>query len=128
MRHTRYAKGFQRGKKKGQNKAEAAYDAYLWGLKVSGQILDYWYEGITLKLADDTRYTPDFLVLAIDSTLECHEVKAGKLNPTTGKVDAISEDAGKIKIKVAAEKFPICFKVAALCKGAWTWRGIGDGE
>lgn len=79
------------------NKTEAAYDAYLDGLKHHGQILWYKFEGVTFKLADNTRYTPDFLVMTADNVIECHEVKG------------YWQDDAKVKIKVAAAMYPFRF-------------------
>lgn len=128
MRFTRFAKGFQRGKKVGMNKTEAAYDLELNYAKSKGVIIDYWYEGITLKLADATRYTPDFLVLAADGTLECHEVKAGMLDKKTKAIVPISEDASRIKLSIAAERFPFRFSLNFCYKGQWHERVIGGNE
>jgi len=95
--------------------AEQAYAAVLDGLKSAGQILNYWYEPMKLRLAQKTFYTPDFLVMASDYTLELHEVKG------------FWQDAAKIKIKVAAEQFDFRF-VAVMGKklpkkdgGGWEW-------
>lgn len=55
------------------------------------------FEGIKLKLADKTYYTPDFFLMRSDGTLECHEVKGHW------------EDDARVKIKCAAEKFPFRF-------------------
>ena len=125
MRHTRFAKGFQRGAKQGQNKTEAAYSLWLDKRKADGEILDYFYEGITLKLADATRYTPDFLVMLADGTLECHEVKAGRLDKKTGAVVPMSEDASRIKLNISAERFPFRFRLAFAFKGQWFFREVG---
>ena len=123
MRRTRFAKGFQRGRKVGQNKLEQAYDAILAGRKLVGEIEDYWYEGITLKLAEGTRYTPDFIVMMPDGELQAHEVKAGMAvkrdGVATGETVPMSEDASRIKIKIAAERFPLRFVVAYCRKKEW---------
>lgn len=128
MRRTRFAKGFQRGRKIGMNKLEQAYDALLAGRKLVGEIADYWYEGITLKLAEGTRYTPDFLVLMPDGELQFHEVKAGMAvkvdGVATGETKAMSEDASRIKIKIAAERFPFRFIMAYCRKGQWFYDEI----
>lgn len=80
------------------NKTEAEYAALLEIRKRSGGDIEWYaFEAITLKLADDTRYTPDFLVMRHDGTLECHETKG------------FWRDDALIKIKVAAEKFPFRF-------------------
>lgn len=79
------------------NKTERAYADHLERLKWEGSILWYAFEAMTLKLADDTRYTPDFLVMAATGQLEAHEVKG------------FWKDDARVKIKVAAEKFPFRF-------------------
>lgn len=127
-RFTRFAKGFQRGKKTGKSKVEQTYDVHLERKKLNGQILDYWYEGLTLKLEKDVRYTPDYLVMTLDGTLECHEVKAGMKQKETGRIVPISEDSSKIKLKVAAGKFPFVFRLAFLHKHEWYFITVGEPE
>ena len=80
-----------------RNRLEQAYEAHLEALKQAGEIQWYKFEGITFKLASDTRYTPDFMVMLPNGELECHECKS------------IWRDDAKIKIKVAAEMFPFRF-------------------
>lgn len=87
------------------NKTEAAYMALLEARKRAGEILWYRFEGITLKLAQDTRYTPDFFVLAADGSLECHETKG------------FWRDDARVKIKVAAAMFPFRFVAVQKAKG-----------
>ena len=89
----RYARGRQKYTPGTMNKTEQAYSDYLLLLKRQGLIEDYWFEGLKLKLANNTFYTPDFFVLSADLTLECHEVKG------------FWEDDARVKIKVAAERF-----------------------
>lgn len=83
------------------NKTEARYAQHLELQKRAGTVLWWAFEGITLKLAPDTRYTPDFAVMNIGGRLECHEVKA--MNKKTGKPRY--EDDARVKIACAAEKF-----------------------
>ena len=97
------------------NGIEAEYAAILELRKRAGGDIDWYaFEAITLKLADDTRYTPDFLVMRSDCTLECHETKARW------------EDDALVKIKVAADKFPFRFiaqeKIAKKYGGGWRAR------
>jgi hypothetical protein len=80
------------------NKTEQAMADHLRLLVIAGEVAEWWFEGITLRLAKLTRYTPDFLVLLTDGTLECWEVKGHW------------EDDARVKIKVAAEMFPMRFK------------------
>lgn len=83
-----------------RNKTEAAYELFLEAQKQAGEILWYAFEGMTFKLAKDTRYTPDFVVMKSDGQLECREVKGAK---------AIFQCDAKAKIKIAAEMFPLKF-------------------
>lgn len=94
------------------NKTEVAYDEYLAALLYGGSILWYRFEGIKLRLADNTFYTPDFAVMLADGTIECHEVKG------------FWQDDARVKIKVAADQYPFRFvAVKALPKkhgGGWS--------
>lgn len=55
-----------------------------------------FFQQIKLRLADNTFYTPDFMVLMKDGSIEFHEVK--------GSWKAPNQDDSKVKIKVAAEQ------------------------
>jgi len=94
------------------NKTEAAYAIRLDEMKSDGTIRWFSFEGMTLKLADNTRYTPDFAVMRDDGLIELHEVKG-----------FFREDA-KVKVKVAAEMFPFRFlivrKKAKKDGGGWS--------
>lgn len=79
------------------NKTEAAYAAHLELLKVAGDVQWYRFEGVKLRLADNTFYTPDFAVMAVDGVMEMHEVKG------------YWEDDARVKVKVAAEQYPFRF-------------------
>lgn len=90
------------------NKTEARYrDQVLEPAKASGEIVDYRFEALKLRLADLTFYTPDFLVIRPDF-MELVEIKGHW------------EDDARVKIKVAAEQYP-CFKFTAMkpAKGEW---------
>ena len=95
------------------NKTEAAYGAVLELRKRGGEIAWYAYEGITLKLAPDTRYTPDFAVMLAGGEIELHEVKG-----------FFREDA-KLKCKLAAELFPFPILVVRKVTGGWDVQRIG---
>ena len=96
------------------NGTEAAYAIYLDLCKERREILDYWFEAMTFKLADGCRYTPDFVVQMADGMIEVHEVKG------------YWEDDALVKIKVAAEMFPFRFlavqKIAQKAGGGWAIR------
>ncbi len=79
------------------NQTEAAYAKDLEDLLMIGEIAWYRFEGLKLRLADSTFYTPDFAVMRADGLMECHEVKGRWL------------DDARVKIKVAAEMYPFRF-------------------
>lgn len=79
------------------NKTEAAYAAHLDVLMAAGEIRWHRFEGLKLRLADNTFYTPDFAVMASDGVIECHEVKG------------FWQDDARVKIKVAADLYPFRF-------------------
>lgn len=80
------------------NKTEAAYAAHLEAEKLAGRVLWYRFEGVKLRLADLTFYSPDFAVMLAGGELEMHEVKGG-----------VWEDDARVKIKVAADQYPFRF-------------------
>lgn len=72
------------------------------------------YEAITLKLADDCRYTPDFWSLDEDDVLAFDEVKG------------FWRDDAKVKIRMAANKFPqFRFRAWTYRKGVWARERFG---
>ena len=79
------------------NKTEAAYSAELELRRTAGEIAWYRFEGVKLRLADNTFYTPDFAVMLEDGLMEMHEVKG------------FWQDDARVKIKVAAEQYPFRF-------------------
>lgn len=77
------------------------------------------FEEITLRIGPDCRYTPDFWVLCDDDVIEFREVKGHW------------RDDAKVKIRVAAERFPM-FRFAAFSKlpksqgGGWKLERFGQ--
>lgn len=106
MRPNRYALG--RLPAGHMNKTEAAYSQYLELRKRAGEILWFAFEGLKLRLADKTFYTPDFAAMAADGVIELHEVKG------------YWEDDARVKIKVAAAQFP--FRFIAVTKSGSAWK------
>lgn len=80
------------GNRRKMNKTEERYQEHLELLRVGGVIKSHLYESIGLRLADKTFYYPDFLV--ITDCVEYHELKGHW------------EDDARVKIKVAAERYP----------------------
>lgn len=78
------------------NKTEAAYAEHL--KCITGTVVQWFkFEGVKLRLADNTFYTPDFAVMLTDGTMEMHEVKG------------YWQDDARVKIKVAADMYPFRF-------------------
>lgn len=96
-----------------RNKSEAEYEKYLRQRAVAGEVIWYRFEGLKLRLADNTFYTPDFAVMLADGSLEVHEVKG------------FWEDDARVKIKVAAEMHPYEFIAVTRVKGEWKYEAIG---
>jgi hypothetical protein len=80
------------------NGLEKKYAKRLESLKAAGEILEWHFEAVKLRLAPATFYTPDFLVMLADCTIELHETKG------------YWEEDAKVKVKVAASLFPFVFR------------------
>jgi hypothetical protein len=89
------------------NKTESAYASELEMRRRVGEIQWYLFEGIKLRLADKTFLTPDFVVMNDKSEIEIHEVKG------------FWQDDARVKIKVAADRFPFKFIAIKKVKGGW---------
>ena len=90
------------------NQMEARYAGYLDRLKHGGKVVAWAYEAVKLRLANRTFYTPDFLVVMADGSIEIHEVKGHW------------EDDARVKIKVAARMYPwFHFRAVKSVRGDW---------
>lgn len=121
VKANRFAK-FKRREKGERNKLEAAYELHLGALERAGEIEGFMFEGIKLKLADNTHYIPDFIVYAKDGVVELHDTKGTTTKKrASGSVKApwIEEDA-RIKLKIVAERFP--FRTFAVFKTKDGWQ------
>lgn len=102
------------------NKTEQAYQEFLTSRQDIGQILWFKFEGIKLRLADNTFYTPDFAVMLENGQIEMHEVKG------------FMQDDANVKIKVAADMYPFRFIVIRVKSkkdgGGWKITEIGNGN
>lgn len=94
------------------NKTETAYDAHLAGRQHAGEILWRKFEGIKLRLADNTFLTVDFAVMLANGQMQMHEVKG------------FMEEDANVKLKVAASMYPFQFYVvrvqAKKLGGGWS--------
>lgn len=107
--HTKPPASFALGRLKvgAMNQTESAYAQLLETRKRAGEVVWYRFEGLKLRLADATFYTPDFAVMLEDGTLECHEVKGHWT------------DDARVKIKVASEMYPLRFIAIRRVKKTW---------
>lgn len=83
------------------NKTEAAYAQLLEQRRQAGEVTWFKFEGIKLRLADNTFYSPDFFVMLASGELEAHEVKGG-----------FWTDDARAKTKIAANMYP--FRIIAV--------------
>lgn len=87
------------------NKEEEAYAEILEADRLAGRIQLWLYESIKLRLADRTWYTPDFMVVDDKGYVWFIEYKGW------------FRDDARVKIKVAAEEYPM-FKFVCVMKQA----------
>src|SRR6187455_1040767 len=101
-----------------RNKTEAAYEKHLETRKAVGEILFYKFEGIKLRLADNTFLTVDFAVMLANGQLEMHEVKGFAMEDSL------------VKLKVAADMYPFVFRLAKVRLkkdgGGWNIKTVGN--
>lgn len=91
------------------NKTERAWYAYI---SRQGHA---WVgvQNVTLKLGDDCRYTPDFVVVTADGLAIAYEVKG------------FMRDDAQVKLKTAARQFPwFKFVLVKMTKGQFTQEEI----
>lgn len=98
----------------GMNGTERDRAVELEAMRRSGRIAGWWFESITLLLAPDCRYTPDFVVQELDGTLRMEETKG------------FWRDDARVKIRLASTLFP--FRFSALRKRAKKAGGGWDVE
>lgn len=80
-----------------RNRTEAAYENLLENRLRAGEVAWYRFEGVKLRLADNTFYTPDYAVMLATGLMEMHEVKG------------FWQDDARAKIKIAADMYPFRF-------------------
>jgi hypothetical protein len=79
------------------NKTEEAYANTLRQRQNAGEVAWFKFEGVKLRLADNTFYSPDFAVMLADGQMEMHEVKGHWM------------DDARAKIKIASDLYPFRF-------------------
>lgn len=96
------------------NKTEKEFANHLQRELDNHKILSFAFEPVTLKLAKDLRYTPDFMVHEIDGYITFYEVKG------------FWRDDALAKIKMASEKFPMFRFVSVKKRTAKERKEIGS--
>lgn len=79
------------------NQTETRYAAHLEARRQAGEVAWFKFEGVKLRLADNTFLTPDFAVMLAGGEIEMHEVKGHW------------EDDARAKTKIAADMYPFRF-------------------
>jgi hypothetical protein len=98
------------------NDTEQEYATMLDQQKAAGGVLWWKAHAFNVRLANNTFYRIDFLVLKSDMRLEIHETKGDYIT-----------DKGMMKIKLCAEALPaipviLCQKRAKKNGGGWTFK------
>lgn len=92
------------------NKLEADYGAYLdLPRATSFRIANWQFGSVRLHLGGGAWYKPDFIVWLSDGGVEVHEVKGHW------------REAARVRIKVAASKFP-CWLFLAVTRKDGVWQ------
>lgn len=99
-------------------------------MKQRGEILEYAFEPVKLRLAKGCFYTPDFMVLENDGTVTVYEVKdwrSGSKKYPLKKLKGFWREDARIKLKVAARLFPMLRFVATTKDPGlgWVYEVIG---
>ena len=94
------------------NITERKYADELYKRQLAKEIIAYSFEPVKLRLAKNTYYAPDFLVVCPDR-FEFHEVKG------------FARDDAMVKLKVAARLFPwFCFVLVKRSKREWIFKDV----
>lgn len=112
------AKGRKRRQLGVMNKLESSFAAYLEAEKQAGRILEWRFESVRVKLANNTTLLPDFYVLTAGHFEEFYEVKGAHV-----------WDDSLVKLKVAAAQwwwwtFKLVKRKKARDGGGWDIREI----
>lgn len=96
----------------GANDLEVAYGAFLDHQKAMGEVLEWYWQPMSLRLTflEDGRgdfYRPDFLVVTSTREIQIHETKG------------FMQDDARTKLKVAAALYPFRFVLVQRKGGVW---------
>lgn len=104
-----------------RSKLEAAYAAVLDAQKRVGQLIDWRYEEIGLRLADDVYYYPDFLLIERDAA----EVYRYTFDEVKGRRQGKGWELGRAKLRIAAQMHPwYTFRLVTKGASGWDWQVV----
>lgn len=113
------------------NQTERAFaDQVIRPLWMAREIAWWGFECLKLQIGERCWYEPDFVVVYLDGTIECNEVKKvyqpSKAQRAKGKGEYVGwEDDARVKIKAAASRYPFFrFRAAALGPRGWQFEEI----
>jgi len=90
------------------NKTETAYADHLHMRRLTGEIQWFAFEAVKFRLATKCFYTPDFLVMLPDNSLQIHEVKGWM------------QDDAAVKLRMFVELYPMFpLKIVRWKKKQW---------
>lgn len=98
------------------NKTEAEYAELLEKRRLNGEVIAWKFHPMNVRLADNTFYEVDFLVVAKNLEVQIHETKG-----------TYTTEVGNIKIKLCAEVLPWfrfikCMKQPKKLGGGWEFK------
>ncbi|HWT45738.1 MAG TPA: hypothetical protein VN085_07220 [Vicinamibacterales bacterium] len=91
----------------GMNKTERLRAVDLDAMRRVGIIVAWWYERWTFKLANDCRFTPDFVIQKPDGALEVEEVKG------------FWRDDARAKVRMFVEQYPFPVRAYSRTRDGW---------
>ncbi len=103
------ATGRKKSDRDQMNGLESDYALFL----EADRTVQWWkFQPTKLRIAKRTWYEPDFFVMRTDNSLEIHETKGHW------------EDDARVKIKAAAEIFPLKFVAVRRVEGRWEFEEL----
>jgi hypothetical protein len=97
------------------NKTERRYATRLEAARQLGQVKRAVFEGVTLRIADRRRFTPDFFVVHAEADAAGRILGFDEVKGSYAREDAM------VKLEVAARMFPeFRFRLARYERGRWT--------
>lgn len=91
---------------------ETEYGELLERRKQAGEVLWYGFGMIRLRIGKGCMYKPDYFVVLSSGVVECHEVKG------------FMREAARVRLRVAAERYPFRFVVCRKVDGEWRFEDV----